>query len=161
MDENNSDDRRTSVLFVCLGNICRSPYAHLRLEDRDCAELEVLSAGFLQPDRSPPFEAVDAARRRGLESSGHRSRVIAGEDVDESTAVFVFDRFNQRDVFRLPGLDPTKVFWLGDFDPEWAGKRAIIDPWGRGEAFFAATFDRIDRCVAEVAAVLCVTPRGS
>ena len=51
-------------------------------------------------------------------------------------------------------VDFNKVYWLGDFDPIWAGKRAIIDPWGKTLADFLSTFERIERCVDEVVAVL-------
>jgi protein-tyrosine-phosphatase len=69
-------------------------------------------------------------------------------------AVFVFDRFNVKRLRAAPGVRMDRVFWVGDFDPEWAGKRAVVDPWGKDTAEFERIFLRIERCVDEVAASL-------
>src|SRR5712692_6786997 len=71
------------TLVVCHGNICRSPYAAAVLggllhqgRDRD-----VVSAGFIGPDRPAPPEAVSVARARGVDLSRHRSRLLLPSDV--------------------------------------------------------------------------------
>jgi protein-tyrosine-phosphatase len=48
------------------------------------------------------------------------------------------------------GAKADRILWLGDFDPEWAGKRAIADPWGKPVEEFQRTFERIERCVNAV-----------
>ena len=138
--------RPTNVLFVCLGNVCRSPYAGAALRMRGSG-VEVESAGFIGPGRPPPDTALEAARTRGLDHGSHRSREITPEMLARAGAVFVFDRFNLARLSSLPGAVDAPVFWLGDLDPVWAGKRAIIDPWGKGREEFDRTFERIDRCV--------------
>lgn len=142
------------VLFVCLGNVCRSPFAAYLLEARTGGAIRSGSAGFIGPGRAPPPEALQVAASRGIRHEGHVSRVLASADLDPACALFVFDRFNARDVRARAGAESRRVFWLGDFDPEWSGKRAILDPWGKPVADFEITFDRIARCVDEVARIL-------
>ncbi len=145
-------ERRTAkILFVCLGNICRSPFAKALADDRG---LSADSVGFIGPGRNPPHEAVDAARRLGVDHGHHVSREILREDVEEADLIVVFDRFNVQRVRSAYPSALSKMLWLGDLDPEWAGKRAIIDPWGRGRDFFDHTFERIERCVDELSSAL-------
>jgi protein-tyrosine-phosphatase len=150
--------RPATVLFVCLGNVCRSPYAARVLASRTTQPLVARSGGYLGPGRSPPSEALQAARARGIEHSDHVSRILSPEEVGAADVIFVFDRFNVRDVRRSRSARPTPVLWLGDFDPLWTGKRAIIDPWGKPQAEFDSTFARIERCVDEVVRALDGSP---
>ena len=147
-----------SFLFVCLGNICRSPYAEHVLRARGGPSLGVESAGFIKPGRRPPEEALAVAGARGIEHGGHRSRVLDPALLEAPDAVFVFDRYNARDVRRTPGVRLDRIYWLGDFDPEWAGKRAIADPWGKPREEFERAFARIERCVDEVLRALSRDP---
>ena len=136
-----------SVLFICHGNVCRSPYGEWYLKARAKGPLQVESAGFIGPGRAPPSEAQTVALARGVDHRDHRSRVVTPEMLDVADAVFVFDRFNVKLLREVNGVRWRRVFWLGDLDPEWAGKRAIADPWGRPRAEFEEVFERIERCV--------------
>jgi protein-tyrosine phosphatase len=142
-----------SVLFVCLGNICRSPYAERVLLREGGEAIRSFSAGIMAPGRRPPQEALEAARRRGIDHADHVSRALTRDLLDDAGALFVFDRHNARS---LPSRVSRagRVFWLGDFDPQWAGRRAILDPWGKPLEEFERTFERIERCVAEVTRTL-------
>jgi protein-tyrosine phosphatase len=144
----------TSILFVCLGNICRSPYAARVLSARAPSGVRVDSSGYLGPGRLPPSEALAIARDRGFEHGDHVSKLTTTEMLAGAQAVFVFDRFNVSNVRKSPVADLRRVFWLGDFDPEWTGKRAIADPWGKPLDEYRATFARIERCVDEVVRAL-------
>jgi protein-tyrosine phosphatase len=137
----------TSVLFVCLGNICRSPYAERVLARRGNGALRVHSAGFIGPGRRPPPEALEVARARGIEHAEHVSRTLTRELLEGADVLFVFDRHLARRVRSTAGARADRILWLGDFDPEWAGKRAIADPWGKPVEEFQRTFARIERCV--------------
>ncbi|MFW6198539.1 MAG: low molecular weight phosphatase family protein, partial [Acidobacteriota bacterium] len=75
-------ERPETVLFVCLGNICRSPYAEKALERAlsDSTDVtEVVSAGFIGPDRRSPEAARQVAEGRGLDLSGHVSRSLSDD----------------------------------------------------------------------------------
>jgi len=140
-----------SVLMLCLGNICRSPYA-ARVLSPLAPDVRVDSAGFIGPGRAPPDLALAAARERGIHHDDHCSKVLTPGLLAGANAVLVFDGANAS---RLGSTyDPDRVFWLGDFDPLWSGTRAIVDPWGKEREDFQQTFVRIERCVNEVARIL-------
>lgn len=136
-----------SVLVVCLGNICRSPYAGRLLEERSEGRLRVSSAGFIGPGRPPPEEALAAAQARGVTHGDHRSARLDPSAATTADVILVFDRDNVRRLRALARVEADRVIWLGDLDPVWSGRRAISDPWGQGLEAFHATFDRIERCV--------------
>lgn len=137
------------MLFVCEGNICRSPYAAATL-DRQVLRLggHILSssAGFFESGRPSPEEAVEAARSRGVELSLHTSRALSADVVNEAHVVLVMERSQARRVARLSGPDTT-VLVLGDLDPLPVARRSIEDPFARPPEVFDRVFDRIDRCV--------------
>jgi protein-tyrosine-phosphatase len=139
-----------TILFVCLGNVCRSPYAERLAAKEARVSLEVDSAGFIGPGLPPPEHAISAARATGVEHADHRSETLTPDLLEGADAVFLFDRHNARRLRRAPGIKPDRVFWLGDFDPEWEGRRAIPDPWGKPLEDFQRTFWRIRRCVDEM-----------
>jgi protein-tyrosine phosphatase len=143
------------VLFVCLGNICRSPYAEKALEQAlpdAAAATEVVSAGFIGPDRPSPAAARQVAEGHGLDLSEHRSQPLSDELLDASDLIFVMDRVQQRALRRR--TDRDDVFVLGDLDPVWAGRRTIRDPVEQPPEVFEEVYGRIDRIVERLAAVL-------
>jgi protein-tyrosine-phosphatase len=148
----------TSILFVCLGNICRSPYAERVLLRRGNGHVRAFSAGFMGPGRPPPEEALEVARDRGIEHAEHVSRTLTRDLLDDADVLFVFDRHNASGLRGRAGVQGERLFWLGDFDPQWTGKRAIADPWGKPVEEFERTFERIERCIGEV--VRALGPRG-
>lgn len=105
------------------------------------------SAGFIGPDRSPPEQALTAALARGVDHADHRSRLLTADMLRTADVVFVFDRYHLRQLRAVPGVEAANVFWLGDFDPAWAGRRSIADPWGKSDEDYANAFDRIGRCI--------------
>jgi protein-tyrosine phosphatase len=141
------------VVVVCKGNICRSPYAALRLQHQLAAEgirgVRIESAGLLHGEGRPsPDIAIEVAGRRGLDLSRHRSRRFAPHHADAQ--LFIVMEAWQRDevLMRLPDHAAPHVVLLGDLDPETFARRSITDPWGRPQHVFEACFARIDRCVA-------------
>lgn len=138
------------MLFVCAGNICRSPYAAAAL-DRELPpglrdRILASSAGFFEPGRPSPDEAVEAARPRGVELSAHRSRALSADVVGEARLVLAMERWQARRVARLSGPDGAVVL-LGDLDPLPVARRRIEDPFAGPPEVFERVFGRIDRCV--------------
>lgn len=147
--------RPDKVLFVCLGNICRSPYAEKALEralSDSTVATEVLSAGFIGPDRRSPAAARQVAEERGLDLTEHLSRPLSDELLEASDLIFVMDRVQQRALTRR--TDRDDVFVLGDLDPVWAGRRTIRDPVEQPPEVFEEVYGRIDRCVERLATLL-------
>jgi len=147
-----------SVLFLCQGNVCRSPYAaaaFLRaLPPAARTRVRVESAGFIGPDRPPPGPALSAAAARRIDLSAHRSSLISRERVDAAALVVVMTTDQERSVVRGFHRDRADVVVLGDLDPEPIDTRAVEDPWGRATHAYVRSYDRIDRCVRELARAL-------
>jgi protein-tyrosine-phosphatase len=141
------------ILMVCTGNVCRSPYAEVKARESggDGPRWEVRSAGWMGPSgRSPPPEAVEVARARGLDLDGHRSQLLSEELVGWADLLLVMEGSHVkicRDEFRADG---RRILLLGDLDPDLPRRREVPDPWGRPRGDFEDAFDRIDRCLNEL-----------
>lgn len=145
-----------TVLVVCHGNICRSPYGAgaLRRLFRDTASVRVDSAGFVGPGRPSPPDAIASARARGVDPSHHRSKLLQPQDVQSADLILVMDIDQQRAICRRYHRDRKDVVVLGDLDPAPIDTRAILDPLGRPRDMFDASFGRIDRCLRELVGLL-------
>lgn len=153
--------RPRSVLFLCLGNVCRSPYAERVLASHGPEGVLVDSAGFIKPGRPPADLAMEVASERGIHHADHRSRVVTPEDLQSFDVVFFFDRYNKASLHDTRGVRRDRVFWLGDLEAAYGGRRAILDPWGKPRSEFERVFDRIDRCVHELHGLLTDSPMRS
>jgi protein-tyrosine-phosphatase/predicted ATP-grasp superfamily ATP-dependent carboligase len=142
----------TRVLFVCKGNICRSPFAEHYLK-KLLPDLNVASAGLLPSiGRKPPTAAIEAAASRNVDLSKHRSRVLSEEDVRSSDVVLVFEIEQFRAVKRLAQRylkKAPKVYFLGALDHE--NPLEIADPFGRDIQVFDNAYDRIARVLDHAA----------
>ena len=133
------------VLFVCLGNICRSPLAEgaLRAEAaRLGLELVVDSAGTgdWHAGEPPDERAQRTALRNGVDISGLRARQVRGEDFHRFTHLIALDHDNLANLRRLAPSDATaRLSLLLDHVPGREGQ-AVADPWFGDEAGFDATW---------------------
>jgi protein-tyrosine phosphatase len=143
-----------SILFVCHGNICRSPYAAAAFERALPAALRsnmrIGSAGFIGPNRPAPSESLIVASRRGLDLSSHLSAQLSHDNIRNAELIVVMNAAQQRALIELYGRKPDTVVVLGDLDPQAIDTRAIRDPIGQSEEVFEASYDRIDRCLKEL-----------
>jgi protein-tyrosine phosphatase len=140
-----------SLLVVCHGNICRSPYAAAVLGKLlGPQHIVVTSAGFMGPNRPVPQMALEAAIARGIDLTTHRSRLLTPELMRAAELVVVMD-MRQRDA--VDKFAPHAVI-LGDLDPDPIAKRSIRDPWRLPPDVFDEVYSRIDRCAAALATAL-------
>ncbi len=136
------------VLFVCLGNICRSPTAEAVLRDlvtREAPDLsvEIDSAGIgdWHIGEPPDQRALAAARRRGLDMSRLRARQIASEDFARFDFILAMDRANLSDLRRrAPTQYRERVRLFLEFAPD-AGVDEVPDPYYGGAAGFEEVLD--------------------
>lgn len=134
-----------SVLVVCHGNVCRSPYLAAILRRDMGASVVVESAGFVGPGREVPAHAALVAGRRGIDLSAHRSQTISPKLLG-ADLIIVMDPRQRSAIDHLVVRARGSIVLLGDLDPERATERTVLDPWNKGEDAFEASYARIDRC---------------
>lgn len=146
-------DSVSSILVVCYGNVCRSPYLEAVLR-RELPEISVSSAGFVGPGRPVPPNALALGNARGLDLSAFRSRPIGRANVAGTNLVIVMDTEQARHIARGYRISPSRIVAAGDLDPVVSPTRTIRDPWGQSIEVFASSFDRLDRCAAALVRIL-------
>jgi protein-tyrosine phosphatase len=143
----------TSVLFVCLGNICRSPLAEaaLRAEaEKAGLDLTVDSAGTGDWHiGSPPDRRTQAvALRHGIDIGGYAGRQVRAEDFRRFTHIFALDADNLKNLRRIRPSDGTaQLRLLMDMVPGREGT-GVIDPYFGDDAGFDLTWDDVT-CAAK------------
>jgi len=144
-----------TILVVCHGNICRSPFAaSLLARHLAPAGVRVESAGFTGPNRPCPPEALTVAARRGVDLSAHRSRLLTADAAHAADLVVVMDPAQGRRVCDRFGRLPRDIVTLGDLDPQTIATRVIRDPVNQKVEVFEESYDRIERCVAQLVRAL-------
>ncbi|MDL0429823.1 low molecular weight protein-tyrosine-phosphatase [Marinobacter sp. TBZ242] len=137
------------VLFVCLGNICRSPSAEgvfrkvvhqAGLDDR--IMIDSCGTGDWHVGKSPDSRAIAAARQRGVDIADLRARQFRSEDLDEYDYVLVMDRQNLADVREVwrqnGGTEPVLFLRFGN-----SGYDEVPDPYYGGNHGFEHVLDLI------------------
>jgi protein-tyrosine phosphatase len=144
---------RIGVLFICLGNICRSPLAEgvfrqLVEESGHAHRFDVDSAGTssYHTGDSPDERTVAVAARRGV-NLDHAARQVTAGDLDRFAYIVVMDTNNLTKVRRLAdGARPgTEVHLLRSFDPEAGSDLEVPDPYFGGVTGFEDVHDMVER----------------
>ena len=148
-----------AVLFVCLGNICRSPLAEaaFRAEaDRLGLVVEVDSAGTggWHAGEPPDRRAIEIARRHGVDISGTRARQVRPADFTRFTHIVALDAENRAALraLRPPG-STAAISLLLDYVPGRNGQ-AVADPYYGDLAGFEITWTDVQQGAAALAADL-------
>ena len=151
----------TRVLFVCLGNICRSPLAegvfqHLVRERGLALHYHVDSAGTgaWHVGDSPDARSIAVASRNGVTLSS-RARQVALTDFEGFDYVIAMDRQNLLDLRALArgSAGPAKLHLLREFDPE-PGDRQVPDPYYDGDEGFDRVYAMVRRACEGLLAAL-------
>ena len=121
-----------NLLFLCQGNICRSPFAaalwNARMSHLASGAPQATSSGFdPRPDRKTPPWIAKIASPHGVDLTQHRSRVVSDSDVEGADAIFVMDRRNCHDLLRRFPKARPKTYLLGAFADD--GEVEIEDPY--------------------------------
>jgi protein-tyrosine phosphatase len=138
----------TRVLFVCLGNICRSPTAEgvlraIAARESPGLKLEIDSAGtaHYHVGEPPDRRTVAAARRRGYDLAGLRARQVTSEDFDRFDYLLAMDQANLEELERQrPGGATTKLALFLEFAPG-AQTLEVPDPYYGGVEDFERVLD--------------------
>ncbi|MDX2265887.1 MAG: low molecular weight protein-tyrosine-phosphatase [Hyphomicrobiales bacterium] len=140
----------TRVLFVCLGNICRSPMAQgvfRAMAAADGVAVETDSAGTSDYHAGDPPDprAQAAMRARGFDISDLRARRVSRADFTRFDYILAMDEMNLGDLRELAPPDfPGVVRLFLDYAPG-AGAREVPDPYFGGDEGFADVYALIDR----------------
>src|SRR5467141_1180910 len=141
------------VLFVCTGNICRSPLASSLLEralKERGLDLTVSSAGTGAWDGAPASEgAYLVGLERGLDLSGHRARLLTRELVEEAGLILTRARHHRARVDELGG--EGRVFVLGEYGGREGDEAEVSDPFGGNLEVYRDTCVELEALVAATA----------
>lgn len=139
------------VLFVCMGNICRSPTAHgvfLKLIAREglADSVQVDSAGThaYHVGEPPDDRAVAAALTRGVDLRALRARMALPEDFEQFDYILAMDRQNYRYLRTIcpAGLDHKLKLFL-EYAPH-LGEKEVPDPYYGGSSGFERVMDLVE-----------------
>lgn len=146
------------VLFVCLGNICRSPLAEgifrqlvkqQGLEGQ--FEIDSAATSHYEVGNRPDHRTVSNARKNGLELD-HCARQFRLDDYHYYDHILVMDKHNLHDLRTLlqaAGLDTSKIELLRTYDPT-PGDMQVPDPYYGGPEGFDLVFDLVSRSCANL-----------
>ena len=142
------------VLFVCTGNICRSPLAASLLEralqERGIDGVAVSSAGTGAWDGAPASEgAYLVGLERGLDLSGHRARLLTRELVEDADLILTMARHHRARVDELGG--EGRVFVLGEYAGRDSDEAEVSDPFGGDLDVYRETCVELEALVAATA----------
>jgi protein-tyrosine phosphatase len=142
------------ILFVCLGNICRSPTAegvmrHLAREAglEDAIEIDSAGTGGWHVGSPPDERATDAAQRRSIVLEG-AARRFSPDDFGSFDLIVAMDAANARDLLALAPSEEAaaKVRLLREFDPasDGSGDLDVPDPYYGGPGGFDEVLDLVE-----------------
>jgi glycine hydroxymethyltransferase len=143
-----------TVLFVCTGNICRSPMAEglFREAVKHRGDFKVMSAGLGTIDGQPPsIHSVTAMRELGIDISGIRSRTLRAEMVKEADFIFGMTHSHADTLLMLYPQAAEKVFLLREFDETLEMfEKDISDPIGGSYETYQHCRDQIEQGIASL-----------
>ena len=147
--------RTTKVLFVCLGNICRSPLAEAifkhKLKERGLeTQIEADSCGTsnYHIGDNPDPRTIANAKKNGV-TIDHCGRQLSVDDLEDFDYILAMDSNNFSNIHRIlkDEKHKPKIQMMRDYDPQ--GKGDVPDPYYGGEKGFQEVFDILDRSMNE------------
>lgn len=143
---------RKKILFVCLGNICRSPLAEAifkhKLKQRgieDQFEVDSCGTANYHIGDSPDSRTIANAQRQGV-TIDHIGRQLQPIDLDYYDLILAMDKNNLAGIFKLQNKEEQigKITLMREYDPLQNGEE-VPDPYYGGEKGFQTVFEILDR----------------
>lgn len=136
------------VIFLCWGNICRSPFAGVYAQAVWPREVQVLSRGLhYQRGRNSPRNALEAASHFGVSLEEHCSEILTDDEVATADAIICFDEMIRSELIRRHPAARGKTFRFGALSRD--GELAVLDPLDMDVQGFHDTYVVIKRVLDE------------
>lgn len=146
-----------SILYVCTGNVFRSPVAEqMRRRLLGDSNVKVESAGILEYKGGPlPRKITRLAKSYGVDLSLHKPRQMSAEMVDAADLILVFDRKQVGEVVKMFPKARGKTQTIKTY-AVWSDDKDMEDLWGKPAEAFERTLKEIsefiERCVGRIRA---------
>ena len=141
---------QVKVLFVCMGNICRSPTAegvfrHIVQEAGLTDQIHIDSAGThaYHVGEPPDRRAQAAAHQRGIDLSSQRARKVEGNDFDRFDYVIAMDNSNHSDLTYAAGKATDNLHMFLSFAKNFS-ETEVPDPYYGGDQGFEHVLDLVE-----------------
>lgn len=143
------------ILFICWGNICRSPMAAMVAQAKARAEfihgVTFTSAGVSAEEAGNPMDprAVTALKQAGYPVGAHTAHKVSAEEIEAADLVIGMESIHLDRVRHLvPGA--THLYLLTDFDPNAVPGSEVDDPWYGDDDGFQVTLHEIEAAMPEL-----------
>lgn len=144
------------ILFVCLGNICRSPIAHGLLQHKAQQlklgwEIDSSGTSDWHEGELPNENSIRVMQQHGIDITYQRSRPLRRKDMENFDIIYVMDSSNYKDVTDMAKseLEISKVHLiLNEVNP---GKNEPVpDPWGLTEKHYEKVYEMLDEATDKI-----------
>lgn len=145
---------RPVILFICWGNVCRSPMAEMVARAKaaiDHLAVDFRSAGVSDEEAGHPMDsrARNTLIKAGYIPDSHTAHLVTAEEVHSADMVIGMERAHLSRLHQLvPGAN--HLYLLSDFDPDTPPGSEIEDPWYGEEADFQVTLHQIEGAMPEL-----------
>ena len=146
------DPGTRSIVFVCWGNICRSPMAERVAEklaaDRGLDDVVFSSGATSREEIGAPIDdrAVAVLRRHGYRTGDHSAHQITRSEIESADLVLAMENIHLTKMLAIaPGADNLRL--LTDFDPDAPPGYGIDDPWYGVDAGFERTLAAVEAAI--------------
>jgi protein-tyrosine-phosphatase len=148
-----------NIVFICMGNICRSPMAEGLLRHRwkemGRDDLIVSSMGTHGLNGLPPTEYTQAVcKENGFDISSHRARSLVDEDLQKADLILCMEPVHKKFVQTFFPWHRDRLFLLGAWPEKETRKSAIDDPMGGSLEEFRLTFSIIKKHIERILPLL-------
>lgn len=141
---------KTSVLFVCLGNICRSPLGQgifeYKVKERGLADKFIIDScgtGSWHVGNPPHVGSIEIANKNNICIVNQRARDLDISDFEKFHWILAMDKSNLRDIKSMaPSVTSSRIHLLREFDP-FIGDLDVPDPYYTGG--FEGVFEIVER----------------